>query len=210
MLSLWDYLGEIKDPRRAAGRRFSLPSILCLLIAGILCGKLSICAIARWGRRLSGAQLELIGITRGISPGQTTIHTLLTRLSPDDVEAALAKWIRSFSGNSGLHIAIDGKSVKASASADYPAMHLLSAFCSSFSAVLYQTPVDRKSNEISGVYDLLENIPVKDNVISGDAIFCQKKLCSRIVEKDGDFIFVVKGNQKVLFSGIQKIFSPGA
>lgn len=61
-------------------------------------------------------------------------------------------------------------------------------------------------NEISGVYDLLENIPVKDNAIRGDAIFCRKKLYSRIVERAGDFIFVAKGNQKALFTGIQKSF----
>lgn len=209
MLSLWECLSEIKDPRRAAGRRFSLPSILSLIIAGMVCGKLSIRAIARWGRRLSAEQLELIGITRGVSPGQTTIHTLLVRLSPDDVEEALAKWVRSFSDNSSLHIAIDGKRVKASATVEYPSLHLLSAFCSNISGVLYQSAVDGKHNEITGAYDLLENIPVKDNVISGDAIFCQKGLCSRIVEKEGHFMFVVKGNQKVLFSGIQKIFSPG-
>lgn len=210
MLSLWECLCDIKDPRRAAGRRFSLASILSLLIAGILCGKLSIRAIARWGKRLSREQLELIGITRGVSPGQTTIHTLLVKLDPVDVEIALGKWIRSFSGDSALHIAIDGKSIKASASADYPALHLLSAFCSSVPGVFHQTTVGEKSNEISGACDLLENIPVRDNVLSGDAIFCQKKLCSRIVDKGGNFIFVVKGNQKVLFSGIRKIFSPGS
>lgn len=209
MLSLWECLGEINDPRRGAGRRFSLPSILSLVIAGMLCGNLSVRAIARWGRRLSGEQLELIGITRGVSPGQTTIHTLLARLSPDEVEAALGKWIRSFSNNSPLHIAIDGKSIKASATAEYPALYLLSAFCSEYSGVLYQNAVDGKHNEISGAYGLLENIPVKDNIISGDAIFCQKGLCSCIAKKAGHFIFVVKGNQKVLLSEIRKIFSPG-
>lgn len=208
MLSLWECLCEIEDPRRAAGRRYSLPGILSLIVAGMLCGKLSLRAIARWGRRLSGEQLELIGITRGTSPGQTTMHTLLVRLDPGKVEDAFGKWIRSIMGDSPIHIAIDGKSIKASATTEYPALHLLSAFCANVSGVLYQTPVMAKHNEISGAYELLEDIPIKDNVISGDAIFCQKGLCSRIVEKEGDFIFVVKGNQKVLFSGIQKIFSP--
>ncbi len=101
----------------------------------MLCGKLSIRASARWSRRLSREQLKLIGIMRGVSPGQTTIHSLLVKLDPADVETALSKWVRSFSDNCALHIAIDVKSVKASASAEYPAMHLLSAFCSSISAV---------------------------------------------------------------------------
>ena len=210
MLSLWECLCEIEDPRRAAGRRYPLPSILSLLIAGMLCGNLSLRAIARWARRLSGEQLELVGITRGIAPAQTTMHTLLVRLAPDKIEDALGKWVRSILGASPLHIAIDGKSIKASATFEYPALHLLSAFCSSISGVLHQTPVGEKSNEISGAYELLEEIPIKDNVISGDAIFCQKGLCARIIEKQGNFIFVVKGNQKVLFSGIQKIFSPGS
>ncbi len=131
------------------------------------------------------------------------------RLSPVEVEAALGKWARSIPDNSSLHIAIDGKSIRASAAADYPALHLLSAFCSSFSGVLYQSAVAEKHNEISRAYETLENIPIRGNIISGDAIFCQKGLCSLIVENAGDFILVVKGNQKVLFSGIQKIFSPG-
>ena len=209
MLSLWECLCEIEDPRRAAGRRYSLPSILSLLIAGMLCGNLSLRAIARWGRRLSPEQLELAGITRGISPGQTTMHTLLVRLPPERIENALGKWVRSILGDSSLHIAIDGKSIKASATPEYPAMHLLSAFCSSISGVLHQIRVPEKCNEISGAYELMENIPIKGNLVSGDAMFCQKGLCARIVEKEGDFVFVVKGNQKVLFSGIQKIFSPG-
>lgn len=209
MLSLWECLCEIKDPRRAAGRRFSLASILSLIIVGTLCGKLSIRAIARWGRRLSPEQLEYIGISRGISPGQTTIHSLLVKLDPSAVETALGKWVKSFSEDSTLHIAIDGKTVRGSASVEYPALHLLSAFCSSIPGVLYQQPVSDKQNEISGAYDLIDKIPLANNIISGDAMFCQKGICSRIVEEKGDFLFIVKENQEILLSGIQKIFSPG-
>lgn len=55
----------------------------------------------------------------------------------------------------------------------------------------------------------MDNIPIENNIISGDAIFCQKRICAQIVRSKGDFVFVVKGNQKVLFTGIQKIFSLG-
>lgn len=129
LLSLWECLSEIEDPRRAAGRRYSLASILCLIIAGIICGRLTLRAIARWGKRLSNEQLNLIGIGRGVSPGQTTMHTLLTRLDPQKLENALGRWVGSFPEGESMHIAIDGKSVKGSATAEYPSLHLLSAFC---------------------------------------------------------------------------------
>lgn len=206
--NLWGFLGEIKDPRRGAGRRFSLQSILALIIAGLLCGNQSLYAISCWARRLSKEQLQLIGINRQQSPSQATIHNLLVKLDPTEVEKALGRWVQSLSGNENLHISIDGKAIKSSATEEYPALHLLSAFCASIPGVLHQLPVETKKNEISAAKELLEEIPVKQNIITGDAIFCQKELCDKIVRHDGDFIFIVKNNQKILFSGIKKIFSP--
>lgn len=206
--ALWDYLGQIVDPRSASGRRYSLQSILALIIAGMMCGKQSLRAIARWGRRLSPEQLQLIGIERPASPSQATIHNLLVRLEASSLETALGKWVQEFAAQGQLHIAIDGKTLKSSATEEYPALHLLSAYCNSLQGVLYQLPVSDKSNEITAAKDILCRIPIQGNVISGDAIFCQREICDDIVANKGDYLFVVKGNQRVLFEGIQKIFSP--
>ena len=205
---LWDYLGQIADPRRASGRRYSLQSILALIIAGMMCGKQSLRAIARWGRRLSPEQLQLIGIERPTSPSQATMHNLLVRLEVSSLEASLGKWVCAFAEQGQLHIAIDGKTIKSSATEEYPALHLLSAYCTSLQGVLYQLPVSDKSNEIVAAKDILYHIPVQGNVLSGDAIFCQREICEDIVENNGEYLFIVKGNQRVLFEGIQKIFSP--
>jgi hypothetical protein len=207
-LRLWDYLGQISDPRSASGRRYSLQSILSLLIAGMVCGKQSLRAIARWGRRLSPEHLKIIGIERASSPSQATMHNLLVRLEPAHLEAALGKWLRALSSQDSLHIAIDGKTIKSSATEEYPALHLLSAYCTSLQGVLYQLPVSDKQNEITAAKELLFHIPLEGNVLSGDAIFCQRELCTSIVENKGDYLFTVKGNQRVLFETIQKIFSP--
>jgi hypothetical protein len=76
LATLWDCLGQVPDPRNPSGRRFSLQSILTLIIAGLLCGKLSLRAIARWGRRLKQEDLKLIGINRDKSPSQSSMHYL--------------------------------------------------------------------------------------------------------------------------------------
>jgi hypothetical protein len=174
----------------------------------MLSGKQSLRAVARWGRRLSREQLQIIGIERSSSPSQATMHNLLVRLAPASLEAALGKWLTELAGQGQLHIAIDGKTIKSSATAEYPALHLLSAYCTSVEGVLYQLPVSEKSNEITAAKEILFHIPIGDNIISGDAIFCQKEICNSIVANKGDYLFTVKGNQAELFEGIQKIFSP--
>lgn len=206
---LWDYLGQIADPRSASGRRYSLQSILALIVAGMMCGKQSLRAIARWGRRLSPAQLRIIGIERPSSPSQATMHNLLVRLEASDLEVALGKWVRAFAiQGHQLHIAMDGKTIRSSATEEYPALHLLSAYCNSLHGVLYQLAVSDKNNEIIASKDILNHIPIQGNVISGDAIFCQREICNNIAANNGDYLFIVKGNQRILFEGIQKIFSP--
>jgi hypothetical protein len=207
LTSLWDRLSQIPDPRNPSGRRFSLQSILSLIIAGLLCGKLSVRAIARWGRRLQQEDLKIIGITREKSPSQSSIHYLLTRIDVAAVEKVLGAWIQSLTQNDNLHIALDGKTLKGSASEEYKALHLLAAYCTNISGVFAQIGLDSKEGEIMGAKKILFEIPVCGDIISGDAIFCQREICQSIVQEKGEYIFMVKGNQPSLQEDINTAFS---
>jgi hypothetical protein len=207
LTTLWDRLSQIPDPRNPSGRRFSLQSILSLIIAGLLCGKLSVRAIARWGRRLQQEDLKLIGITREKSPSQSSIHYLLTRIDVAAVEKVLGEWIQSLTQNNDLHIALDGKTLKGSASEEYKALHLLAAYCTNISGVFAQIGLDSKEGEITGAKRILFEIPVCGNIISGDAIFCQTEICQSIVQEKGEYIFMVKGNQPSLQEEINSAFA---
>ena len=207
LATLWDRLGQIPDPRNPSGRRFSLQSILSLIIAGLLCGKLSVRAIARWGRRLNQDDLKLIGINRKKSPSQATMHYLLTKIDVAAMEKSLGEWIQSLADEKNLHIALDGKTLKGSASEEYKALHLLAAYCTNISGVLAQIGLDSKEGEITGAKRILFEIPVCENVISGAAIFCRTEICRSIVQKKGEYIFMVKGNQQSLQEDINAAFA---
>ena len=58
-----------------------------------------------------------------------------------------------------------------------------------------QQAVDEKSNEITAVPKLLDLIRVNGAVISLDALHCQRKTAQCIVDKGGDYVIPVKGNQ---------------
>jgi hypothetical protein len=205
--SLWDFLGAIPDPRASSGRRFSLQSVLGIIIAGTLSGRNSIRSIARWAKSLKEEELKQLGINRKTGPTQTTMHEVLVRLNETVVEEAFSAWVETFIDEDKLlQISLDGKTLKGSATSEYPALHLLAAYCSEISAVIKQNAIGSHKNEITAAKEMLFDMPLKGKFISGDAIFCQKELCNIILKNQGDYIFIVKGNQKQLLDDIKDVF----
>jgi hypothetical protein len=195
-LSLYERFEKIPDPRRPAGTRYSLAFILALVIAAALRGRTSLRAIARWGKALTQPQLLELGIKRNRAPGQTAMHELLCRLPVSEVEKALGDWIGELAAREpSRQIVLDGKILRASAGGEYPALHLLAAYCPQINGILSRRPAAGKGNGITAAKERLKTLPVKGAVVSGDARFCQRALCETISQKDGDFVFVAKENQ---------------
>jgi hypothetical protein len=207
-LALWDCFQTIPDPRQEQGRRYSLPAMLGVVIAGLLCNRLSLRSIARWAKKLTPKQLAELGIERPRAPGQSAMHALFDKLPATQVELALGAWVNSLLGKKAPgHIVLDGKTLRASAGADYPALHLLAAFCVDVHGVLREEAVGEKANEITAAKLLLGQLPVKGALVTGDAMFCQKEFCRRITEAGGHFIFTVKDNQSALKEDVATTFA---
>jgi hypothetical protein len=95
-------------------------------------------------------------------------------------------------------ISLDGKTARGSRDGDVPGQHLVAAYCAEAQAVLAQIKVDAKTNEHKAALQLLGILPVKGNIITGDAMFCQRDLCAEIIAAGGDYVFTVKDNQPSL------------
>lgn len=205
--SLWDFLGTIPDPRASSGRRFSLQSVLGIIISGTLAGRNSVRGIARWAKSLREEELKLLGINRKKAPSQTAMHELLVRLDKTLVEKAFSDWAKTFVDDDKLlQIILDGKTLKGSGTDEYPALHLLAAYCSEISLVIKQETVPSNNNEITSAKEILFDMPLEGKLVSGDAIFCQKEICNMILKNKGDYILIVKGNQKQLHDDIKEVF----
>lgn len=66
--------------------------------------------------------------------------------------------------------------------------------------------MDEKTNEITAVLELLDLIDVEDAIVTADAMSCQKKIVSKIVEKKVDYVIAVKENQPTLLHDIADWF----
>src|SRR5215470_15855586 len=86
--SLVTALAAVPDHRRAAGRRYPLPSVLAFLCCGMLCGGRSLLAVAEWGRAHEAWCCAVFGF-RYRTPCVSTLHRILTGLDVGAFETAL-------------------------------------------------------------------------------------------------------------------------
>jgi len=206
-LSLWNIFEGISDPRRKQGQRYSLPSMLGIVMAASLSGRTTLRSIARWGKKLNSEQLLEFDIKRGRAPCHSAMHDLFDQLPAQEVEEALGEWVNSqLDGKAPGQIVLDGKTLRASKGAEYPALHLLAAFSVNVHGVLREEAVGEKANEITAAKAMLGRLPLKGAIVTGDAMFCQKELCQRIMEGGGNFIFTVKDNQPGLKENVSVTF----
>jgi hypothetical protein len=203
-LSLHEVLAQVPDPRSRHGRRHPLSAILSLAVVAMLAGAKSYEAIAQYGREHGFALAHALGFTRGTTPTKSTFSVLFRMLDVHAFEQALSRWIRSRvpEGQEKL-ISLDGKTARGSREGEVPGQHLVAAYLAEAQAVLGQVQVDAKTNEHKAALQLLGILPVKGNIVTGDALFCQRDLCAAIMAAGGDYVFTVKDNQPSLGIDIQ-------
>jgi predicted transposase YbfD/YdcC len=96
-------------------------------------------------------------------------------------------------------VAVDGKTLRGSAHHPNPRVHLLAAMDHTTRAVLAQTQVDAKTNEITGFQPLLGDLDLTGQIITADAMHAQREHADWLVSvKHAAYILVVKANQPSL------------
>lgn len=194
-LTLADVLADIPDPRDPRGRIHPLPAVLGLIVLGLLMGRTTIAGISRLGRLFGAPLAHALGFRRGKTPAKSTFSELIRDLDPDQLEAALSRYVRSRVGADFDHLAIDGKAARGSRDGDVPGHHFVAAYAPQVEAVLAQIRVDCKTNEHKAALRLLGLLPVKGRIVTGDAMFCQRDLVEQVVDSGGDYVLIAKDNQ---------------
>jgi predicted transposase YbfD/YdcC len=133
-------------------------------------------------------------------------------LKPEAFQKCFQDWIAQSiqtdgSGPARL-IAIDGKTWRRShdASHDLGPLHIVSAWASEEGVALGPVATEAKSNEITAIPLLLEQIDLANSLITIDAMGCPKEIARDIVNGGGDFVIAVKDNQPKLRDAIKTYF----
>jgi Transposase DDE domain len=123
-------------------------------------------------------------------------------------ETALRTWIEpQLEAPIALEpVATDGKAVRGAKEQHLPGGYLLSAFATRRGAVLAQVVIDDRENELTQALPLVRQIDLSNVLVTGDALFAQRTLCTHIVEQGGKHLSEVNDNQSALLQALQRSF----
>jgi hypothetical protein len=202
--TLFDILAEMPDPRGRHGRIHPLPAVLGLVALALLMGRTSLIGVARFGRQYGTPLAHALGFRRGKTPAVSTLSRTLRRFDAGRLEGLMSDWVRGrIDPDAFDHISIDGKAPRGSRDGDVPGPHLVAAYAPAVSAVLAQVRVDAETNEHKAALELLGILPLRGEVVVGDAMFGRRDVAESVVGAGADYVLVVKDNQPGLEADIQ-------
>ncbi|MFI2277921.1 MULTISPECIES: ISAs1 family transposase [Catenuloplanes] len=169
-------------------------------VCAVVAGYRSYAAIAEWVADVPEATAQALGIAADRRPSGAMIRRLLQALDPDLLTMVIGAWLASRTladiPAGRRAIAVDGKTLRGSRTADTAADHVMAACDQAAGVVLASTDVDGKPNEITRFVPLLDQISdLRDTVITADAMHCQRDHVTYLAERGAHWILTVKGNQ---------------
>ncbi len=199
MKSLLDVFRQAPDPRDT-NTQYRTGPVLTLLAMALLAGRRDIAEIARFATSLTQPQRRHLGLPRKQGtrafhkvPGYGVFYALLTRMDPEPFAALLTGWLQSRAGTLPQALAMDGKMIRDHLGLLTLAQHEDGA---PQALALYDQKEGTPRCEQTAATALLERQPALDGkIITADALHCQRATARIIVEKGGDYLVQIKGNQ---------------
>jgi predicted transposase YbfD/YdcC len=207
--SLFDRVQQLSDPRKARGKRYSLVTLLVIILLAKLCGQNTPVEISDWASNHAEELIRLLKLKRSWTPHHNTIRRVFHHILDEAEFERLVRDYQQQQSGGGEQLAMDGKSLRGTRiAAEEPADHLVSVYDVQEQRVLAHAAVDQKENEIVAAPRALEQVAIAEKIITGDAIHAQRALSAQIIERGGDYLWVVKENQEHLYQAIEQLFAP--
>jgi hypothetical protein len=213
--SLREVLRQAPDPR-GSNTHFRIGPVLTIVAMALLAGRRDIAAIARFATTLRHPQRRQLALprqkgTRALYsvPGYGVFYEVLTRMDPEPFAALLSGWLLARAGRLPEALALDGKMIRNHIGLLTLAQHDDGA---PQAMGVYDQKEGTERCEQTAAAQLLRQLPALDNkIITADALHCQKEHARTIVEKGGDYLLQIKGNQPTLLKqaeGLNALSTP--
>jgi hypothetical protein len=197
--SLLEVFRQAPDPRDK-NTRYRIGPVLTLIALALLAGRREIAEIARFATTLTQPQRRrlLLPLKKGTRafyevPGYSVFYQVLTRLDPEAFASRLNGWLQNLNGTLPQALALDGKMIRDHIGLLTLAQHEDGA---PQAVAVYDQKEGTPRCEQTAAAALLDKLPSLDGkIITADPLHCQRHHARTIVEKGGDYLFQIKGNQ---------------
>jgi predicted transposase YbfD/YdcC len=199
---------DLPDPRSHVNRHHLLLDVIVMSVLAVIAGADGPVAIEQWAKINRRWLRRHLKLPHGIA-SHDTIGRVLEALQPRAFQECFADWLKSLVADGiveaeRLHIAIDGKTLRRSHDKRHGLgpLHVVSALATQHGITLGQLATEEKSNEITAIPELLEQLDLKGAVLTIDAAGCQKNIARQIVDGEADYVLALKGNQETLHRAV--------
>jgi predicted transposase YbfD/YdcC len=199
------YLSGIKDFRMINKCKHKLSDILFIGLMTCLSNGEDFEDMVLFGKTHRSFLKEYISLANGI-PSSDTFGRVFSALKPEVLRVCLNDYGKDTVGLlSKKQICLDGKKLKgvSPTTRGNRGLYILNAWVTENRICVGQKRVDDKSNEITAIPSLINQLDIKDAVVSIDAIGCQRDIAEQIVEKQGHYLLALKTNQRELYDDVE-------
>ncbi len=228
--SLYEALKRVKDKRSRRGQRYPAAVVLTLLVLAKLAGEVKVKGIAEW----VGWQAELFAqrlpLYRGKVPCANTYRYVSDHIEVVELNSVLGEYFAELTSQARneaqptapaiagcaaaqvelTHLALDGKNLRGAgrdAHGRKTAVHTVGLYNVTAHFMWQQQTVLGKGQERKAAMTLLEPLVLQGSVVSADALHTQPKWAKAVLERDGEYLLIAKGNQAELREAIALLFS---
>lgn len=205
--SILDEFRDLEDPRSHINRRHLLGDLIVISIMAVIAGADGPTAIGTWAENNEAWLRKHLKLPHGI-PSHDTFDRLLAALKPAAFQTCFETWIARVVPSDDKpdlkQVAVDGKALRRShdRGKGLGPLFLVSAWAVDRGISLGQLATEEKSNEITAIPELLDQIDIEGTVVTIDAAGCQTEIAKKIIKGKGDYVLALKGNQGKLHEAI--------
>ena len=201
---------EIEDPRHESYVTHKMNDILIIIMCAVMSGLDGLAELVTFSEKRAKFFKSKFGIEE--IPSKPTFSRILNILDGEKVAEVIIEIMAErtkFMTHVTNILAVDGKAIRSTSKPGKgnSAMQILTVYLTGSSVVLGQESIDKKTNEIPVFQQMLEYINVRDKTVTADALHCQKETCEKIIKSGGNYVFGLKGNQKMLYNDVISFMS---
>jgi len=208
MKKVLQYLHLVTDNRQEKKVLHKMGDIIALVFFAMLANADEWTAIEVFGKEHEEFLRKHLEFPYGI-PSHDTIERVFAMVSPEFLQRFRMLWNEMLNSGEGEKIkkilAIDGKTQRGNGNKNQKANHIVSAVDEN-GICLGEERVDEKSNEITAIPELLDNLNIKGHIITTDAMGCQRDIVKKIRQKRADYVLALKKNQETFYKDVELYF----
>jgi predicted transposase YbfD/YdcC len=219
--TLYAVLSQVRDKRKPRGKRYEAAMVLTLMLLAKMSGQKGMSGIAQWVRlRIEWIRSQL-SLTRATLPCGNTYQNVCDHIDLGELNQRLADFFApAVAGSETVepsaavpprrrHWVLDGKSLRGShrPAHERQAQSVLSLYDVQHQHVVAQRELAGKGHERTTALELIRELDLTDVLLSADALHTQPAWCEAVRRQGGDYLLIVKANQRLLCSDIAVLFS---